>query len=150
MASAFQSGAFQLLAFQIEGGTPEPEAPRPRGDSARAGKAFREASRRAVQTLLEEEARRALKRFPGKRSKPTITREMLQAAAEVVLNAPDLPDWEFKSVGRVIADILGAPFGRQETRAEITHRLLELAQNKVIDEDDDELIEAAMISRLFN
>lgn len=112
-----------------------------RGDSAR-GRAFREAARRAAQSFVEEEVRRALGRFKGKRSKPRITSDRLTAAAEAILNAPDIPEWEFKRVGDIINDILGAPFpAKPRTTFELGQRLLELAEDARIEEDDEEAIE---------
>lgn len=116
-----------------------------RGDGARPGRAFREAAHRALQGFLEEEVRKALHRFKGKRSKPRISSEMLTAAAEAILNAPDIPEWEFKRVNQVIRDILGSGVVRMDaTPMETGQALLELAVDVGIEEDDEEVIAAIL------
>jgi hypothetical protein len=98
---------------------------------------------KSTKSQLEEAVRRALGRFPGKRSKPPITAERLQEAAEAILNMPHIPQWEFERVAMVLRDILGQ-IGKMATPQDMVEMLLELAEDTSIDEDDEELIELLM------
>lgn len=102
---------------------------------------------KSINSQLEEAVRRALGRFPGKRSKPPITSERLQEAAEAILNMPDIPEWEFRRVATILRDILGN-VGSMADEQEMVETLLELAEDASIDEDDEELAELLIASEI--